>query len=413
MKLLLSLVLVLAIPSALDAADAVPLAGKWRFDLDQADSGIADQWFDRSLAHEILLPGSLPERGVGDDVTVDTSWMGGIVDRSFFDSPAYAKDREPGHVRIPFWLQPDKYYAGVVWFQRDVTVLSDWRDRRVTLFLERPHWETRVWIDGRLVGTNNSLATPHDYDLGPIEPGRHTLTIRVDNRGVIDIGENSHCISDHTQGNWNGIVGGIELRSTPRLWIDDLQVYPHPAAKSITVKGVLGNSSGRAGAGAIRLTVLAKGKTVADKTLEIQTADGTHFEAEIPLGAHAETWDEFHPALYTLRASFADASRSVTFGLREIATDGTQFVINGRKTFIRGTLECCIFPKTGHPPTEVGEWKRILRIARAHGLNLLRFHSYCPPEAAFIAGDELGFYFQVETCWANQSITIGDGKPVD
>jgi hypothetical protein len=61
----------------------------------------------------------------------------------------------------------------------------------------------------------------------------------------------------------------------------------------------------------------------------------------------------------------------------------------------------------------VASWKRIIRIAKSYGLNLIRFHSYCPPEAAFIAGDELGFYFQVETCWANQSTTIGGGKPVD
>ena len=93
------------------------------------------------------------------------------------------------------------------------------------------------------------------------------------------------------------------------------------------------------------------------------------------------------------------------FGLREISTRGTQFAINGRKTFIRGTLECCIFPKTGHPPTDVDDWKRIIRVAKAYGLNLIRFHSCCPPEAAFEAADELGFYFQVETCWANQSTT--------
>ena len=106
-------------------------------------------------------------------------------------------------------------------------------------------------------------------------------------------------------------------------------------------------------------------------------------------------------------------NRAATFGLREISTEGTQFVSTARKIFFRGTLECCIFPLTGHPPTDVESWKRIIRIAKAHGLNLLRFHSYCPPEAAFVAADELGFYYQVETCWANQSTTIGDGKPVD
>ena len=94
--------------------------------------------------------------------------------------------------------------------------------------------------------------------------------------------------------------------------------------------------------------------------------------------------------------------------------DGTQFTINGRPTFLRGTFECCIFPKTGHPPTDIESWRRIIRVAKAHGLNNLRFHSWCPPEAAFDAADELGMYLHVECAsWANASTTLGDGKPVD
>ena len=130
----------------------------------------------------------------------------------------------------------------------------------------------------------------------------------------------------------------------------------------------------------------------------------------------AESWDEFHPALQHLTVTLKspeEDSRTVTFGLRDISTDGTQFTINGRKTFFRGTLECCVFPDTGHPPTDLKDWEKLLRVAKSYGLNLIRFHSYCPPEAAFEAADELGMYFQIETCWANQSTTIGDGKPVD
>ncbi|MCX7827100.1 MAG: glycoside hydrolase, partial [Verrucomicrobiae bacterium] len=77
-------------------------------------------------------------------------------------------------------------------------------------------------------------------------------------------------------------------------------------------------------------------------------------------------------------------------------------------------LECCIFPRTGYPPTDLESWKRIIRVCQAHGLNHMRFHSWCPPEAAFVAADELGFYLHVEaSSWANQSTTLGDGKPVD
>jgi hypothetical protein len=398
------------------------LAGSWRFALDRHDAGVGERWFDKLLPGAVRLPGALPAQGIGEDVTVDTKWTGGIVDRSFFTAPEFEKYRQPGQVKVPFWLQPEKYYVGAAWYQRDVEVPQDWAGKRIVLTLERPHWETRVWVDDRLVGTNNALATPHDHDLGTgLAPGRHRLTIRVDNRLVVDVGENSHSVSDHTQGNWNGLVGRIEWSATPPVWIDDLQVYPRVATKSVTVKGTIGNASGQPGSAKVELRVEGRAtgvrRTLPFKRLEVAwDTRGGRFEAEYPLGPDAQTWDEFSPALYRLRASLGGGQhvREVDFGLREFSTQGTQFVINGRKTLIRGTLECAIFPKTGHPPTDVDAWTRLLRAAQAHGLNNLRFHSWCPPQAAFAAADELGVYLHVEaSSWANQSTTLGDGKPVD
>jgi hypothetical protein len=390
------------------SAESFSLAGNWRFELDRADVGIGENWFERALPDKIHLPGSLPAQGIGDDISTNTPWMGDVKQSPWYSAPEYAKYRQPGNVKVPFWLQPDKYYSGVAWYQRDFDVPNSWNGKRVVLSLERPHWETRVWLDGKLVGTNDSLSTPHEYDFGLLAPGKHTLTIRVDNRMIVNIGDNSHAITDHTQGNWNGIVGKIDLHATPPVWLDDVQVYPNIQSKSAIVKVHIGNDGGNTGSGELSI-----GKQIVPATW---TPQGGDVSVNVALGPDPKLWDEFHPALQHLTVTLQTPnrdSREVTFGLRQISTDGTQFVINGRKTFIRGTLECCVFPKTGHPPTDVKDWERIIRVAKSFGLNLFRFHSYCPPEAAFEAADKLGFYCQVETCWANQSTTIGDGKPVD
>ena len=408
MKQLLIAILLISIFGCAAADNAISLDGQWRFQLDRADAGIAGRWFEHALTDKIKLPGSLTAQGVGDDITADTPWVGGVKQSPWFTAPEYAAYRQPGNVKVPFWLQPEKYYAGAAWCQRDIEIPKNWNGQHVVLSLERPHWETRVWLDDKLIGTNDSLSTPHEYDIGQVAPGKHTLTIRVDNRVIIDIGENSHAISDHTQGNWNGVVGKIELRATPPVWLDNVQIFPNVAIKSALVKIHIGNEAGAAGHGQ-----LSVGKQTTPVSWD---ASGGEASVEVALGGDAQLWDEFHPALQHLKIileSPARDEREITFGLRDIATDGTQFTINGRKTFIRGTLECCVFPKTGHPPTDIDDWKRVIRVAKSCGLNLLRFHSYCPPEAAFAAADELGFYFQIETCWANQSITIGDGKPVD
>lgn len=404
------------------------LAGRWRFALDPRDVGITERWFERELPGRIRLPGSLPAQGIGFEVTTETPWIGSIVDRSWFTEPEFEKYRKPGQVKVPFWLQPEKYYTGPAWYQRDVIVPEAWAGQRIVLRLERAHWETRVWVDGRLVGTNLSLSTPHEYDLGSLAPGRHRLTIRVDNRLVIDVGHNSHSVSDHTQGAWNGIVGRLELEPRPPVWLEDVQVFPQVADRSVRVRASLGNATGGAVEG--ELVVRVEPGPGVTQPLAVEpvgrpfsfSASENTIELEVRLGETAQLWDEFCPALYRLEAQVRGRAgpqpfqhrRTVTFGLREIATRGTQFVLNGRPIFIRGTLECSVFPRTGHPPVDVASWKRVIRTAKAYGLNTLRFHSHCPPEAAFVAADQLGMYLHVECgSWPNGSTTLGDGKPVD
>ena len=419
----LACVILTSVSSLVGAAETLDLAGAWRFRIDRDDRGLADHWQEAALAGQdaVTLPGAMQSQGYGDPVTVKTPWTGEIVDRSWFTGPEYEAYRRPGNVKVPFWLQPDRYYVGAAWYQREVEIPAAWQGRRVMLSLERPHIETRAWLDDRELGTSNSLSTPHEYDLGTaVAPGRHRLTIRVDNRLNVDVGINSHSVTDHTQGNWNGIVGRIALAAGPPVWVADLQVFPHYARRSATVRGRIGNATGRAGRGVLELSVAYPEKVavLVPQLSEVSWSErGGTFTEQIQLDAAAPLWDEFHPALYRVTVTLggdAAGSRSMSFGLREIRTEGTQFFINGRKRFIRGTLECAIFPLTGFPPTDVPSWKRIIGIAKDHGLNLFRFHSWCPPEAAFQAADELGFYFHVECAsWANTSTSLGEGKPID
>jgi hypothetical protein len=132
------------------------------------------------------------------------------------------------------------------------------------------------------------------------------------------------------------------------------------------------------------------------------TASGPEQKVEltVELGKQTRTWDEFDPFLsqleLTLTAGQWKDSVRQECGVRDIGTRNRQFVLNGRPTFLRGTLECNIFPLTGYPPTGLTDWERLFRIARSYGLNHIRFHSACPPEAAFVAADRAGFLLHIE-----------------
>ncbi|HWS89638.1 MAG TPA: discoidin domain-containing protein [Pyrinomonadaceae bacterium] len=388
------------------AGASVQLAGVWRFALDPSDAGVRERWFGRDLPETIKLPGVLQAQGYGDEISTRTPWVLSLYDRFWFLREEYKAYTRPGAVKVPFLSQPPRHYVGVAWYQRDIEVPRDWGGRRVVLFMERPRWESTVWVDDRAVGSNRSLVAPHEFDLGQLEPGRHRLTVRVDSSMLLPYRPDAHSVSDSLGGSWNGIVGRIELNSTGRVWIDDARVFPNVSKRAALLKVRVGNATERAGRG----TLSAGGVSVPVEWDE----KGGAAQLEVPLGAKAKTWDEFGPALQKLtlrlQGEGVEESRELSFGLVEFETEGSDFVVNGRKTYLRGNHHGGDFPLTGYPPTDVEYWRRVLRINKEWGINHVRFHSFCPPEAAFTAADELGVYLQPEPGMWNE---ISPGTPME
>jgi hypothetical protein len=423
MRYLFSLSLILLFSHQSDFEARINLSGTWSYQLDREDIGESERWFAREFDRGLALPGSLASNGIGDDISLNTPWTGGIRNKNWPEQPAYAPFHDPDNVRFPFWLQPVRKYYGAAWFQKKLVIPENWKDKTIHLHLERCHWETTVWVNEQKVGMENSLGTPHRYDLSAsLSPGPHTLTIRVDNRVKdIDPGENSHSISDHTQSNWNGIVGKMFLEAKEQIHFEEVAVFPEAAQKKIRVKTRIHSQASKTIQAALQMQAISTDQKhqapVYEKKIRIKPGENV-LDLIYELGSEALFWDEFQPHLYqldlTLTGKKFRARKQALFGLRDFKVEGSQFAINGRPVFLRGTLECAIFPQTGFPATDVEEWSRIFRVIKSHGLNHMRFHSWCPPEAAFMAADEAGIYLQVEcSSWANQSTTLGDGKPID
>ncbi|MCM5664063.1 sugar-binding domain-containing protein [Galbibacter mesophilus] len=399
----------------------IDLSGKWSFQIDSLDKGMEEKWFSMDLNDSISLPGSMAENGKGNDISLQTHWTGNMWNDSlWYKSPEMAKYRKPNNLKVSFWLQPDKTYKGAAWYQKKITIPEEWQDKHITLSLERAHWETTLWVDDKKVGMQNTLGTPHIYTVSePLTTGEHTLTLRIDNRiKEINVGEDAHSISDNTQTNWNGVVGEIKLEATAKIHLEKIKVIPDINGKQVTVTGKINNPSEKTGAAKLLITAKGMGNLtdkISSLKEKVQFEKGINdFSLVYPMGDDPALWDEFNTNLYqmelVLETEAGTDVKKVEFGMREFKAEGTQFTINGRPVFLRGTLECAIFPLTGYVPTDVGSWQKIMKTIKNHGLNHMRFHSYCPPEAAFKAADASGVYLQVEaSAWAK----IGDGKPID
>ena len=210
-----SILFALALSLTIDAQQTIDLSGTWKFRSEREQG-------------TVVLPGSMLTNGKGDPVSVHTQWTGSLYDSSFYFNPYMEKYRHEGQMKFPFFLTPERHYVGYAWYERTVVVPKAWKKRRVVLFLERPHIETTVSVNGREVGHQTSLSVPHQYDVTPyLKFGKENrIVIQVYN-GIenVCVGQDSHSVTDQTQGNWNGIVGRIELQSAPMIWRK--RVIPH------------------------------------------------------------------------------------------------------------------------------------------------------------------------------------------
>lgn len=295
-------------------------------------------------------------------------------------------------------------FYGKVIYEKDIIIPDNWKGKRMVLFMERTKPST-LWVDGDSIGSLGHIYAPHTYLLPELAEGKHTIKIRIDNseHSVPKEIQGSHAWTDGTQTNWNGILGDFHIEATPDTYIKDVQAYPSVKERKTAVILHINSSSKQKGTIKIESSSWNSAQThtipAIKEKVELNEGDN-RIEMTLDMGEEMLTWSEFHPALYRLNASLSTKdgkdNQIIQFGMRDFATEGTQFTINGFKTFLRGKHDACVFPLTGYAPMDVESWRRIFRIAKYYGINYYRCHSYTPPKAAFEAADIEGIYFQAE-----------------
>ncbi len=291
------------------------------------------------------------------------------------------------NTEIEYGCLTDEYkFEGFAWFKRSIEVTPDMEGKNLTLFIERTR-KTTVFMDGRERGSFNSLCGPHRYNFSGLSVGTHELIIRVDNTDYPTGG--GHMTSRDTQTNWNGICGRIELQAYD-AYPEAVTILPDVNNKTVTVRAeIVGAELGKAYLKVYDgVDIFGEGYAQFEKD--------SVMECTIPLKGFVPLWDEFEPHLLSLDINIGGDTRTLRFGMREIRGEGRKLLINGRESFFRGKHDGMVFPKTGYAPADTESWLRVLKTAKSYGINHYRFHTCCPPEAAFEAADILGVYMQPE-----------------
>lgn len=370
----------------------IDLSGNWLYKTDYDDLGIQKEYYkDTFKLGGFMLPGSACENGIG-------------------KKQEYYNELTKEAVRAP----REKYeYIAPLWLQREIDVPKEFEGKYIRLFLERVNIASELWIDSVKIGRQIiELSAPHIYNLtGKLTAGKHIMTLRIDNRNLLNLDTMASGYSVDTQGYWNGIIGRIELRAENIFHIENIQVYPDDSGINVKVTETSDVYSPFVHKDAfIEISAITpNGSELKKERFDIKLYNSKQVDCFRYDIEDIDFWNEFNPALYTLIVRYCGEGfsdeKSVRFGMRSIKTENKKILLNNNHIALRGTIDCAIYPLTGYPPTEIEIWRKNFKTVKSYGLNHVRFHAWCPPEAAFCAADELGLYISVEMpMWLNRDV---------
>lgn len=346
---------------------------------------------------EVILPGTLDTNGIG----------------------------MPDEERLATRLTRLHRYEGKVRYARKLRMPELAGQGRLFLRIERTR-ELTMEIDGciQTAFDKGTLSTPWLFEVTEYAGRSVEIVLTVDNayteypRGSI-IGASA--ATDETQTNWNGVLGDFSIYETENLILKDLRIYPTDTGLEIFAEtdGMALDEIGKSGVYICLESEVLEEETVLP--LEEVTEDGKKIRIRnIPISRLCRLWDEDEGNLYSLCIKIKEgrkkdarilAERIENFGIRYFAVDdGLRLTLNGRRFFLRGEANCCVFPETGHPPMTEKEWETVLSKYASYGVNCLRFHSWCPPDAAFRAADKMGMMMQPELSQWNFKDAFGNEK---
>lgn len=340
------------------------------------------------LEYDMNLPGTLDENHIGFQDESSNKWHPDVT---------LGNKKEFGGDNVIATRFTRKYtYEGKAYISRRITYLPP-KGKRIFLEVERARC-LKLYIDDKEVPEfiESSMSTPHIFEVTGYFTGDNQVTFLSDNsyEGLPhDQILYSSAATDETQTNWNGLLGFIQLREEAPVFISNIRVYPKKENLLVQVE----MEAASAYQGQLRITSEA---IVKSESCEILLEKGRNIVEinSLSLKSNIAFWEEEEGNLYEITAQIIEAdSKTVSFGVRYFTDNGNgKFSINGRTLFLRSEANCAEFPETGYAPMTESEWITILKKYRSYGVNCMRFHSHCPPEAAFYAADKLGMFMQPE-----------------
>ena len=292
-----------------------------------------------------------------------------------------------------------KYYEGTVWYARHFDA-DPKPDCREFLCFGAVSYRCRVYLNGREICSHEGGFTPFEADVtDALRKGDNFLVVEVNNRRTKD------AIPALAFDWWNygGITRDVMLVTVPDNYVEDYFIRLDKKNHD-TVNVDVRMSQPEAGV-KVSVEIPALGKTVSGTT----DARG-NFSTSLR-SKKLRLWAPDAPVLYDVNIAGGDDSVSERIGFRDIRTDGTRILINGKPQFMR----CISFheeiPQRMGRACSKADAVTLLSEARDLGVNMIRLAHYPQNEYIVRLAEEMGIaLWQEIPIWQGIDFTDNDTR---
>lgn len=316
-----------------------------------------------------------------------------------------------GKILVPFAVESSlsgvqKRLGGEneLWYQREFTVPSNWKNNRVLLHFGAVDWKADVWVNDIKVGQHTGGYTPFSFDVTPaLKSGANKLVVKVwdgTDQGYQPRGKQVN----NPHGIWYTPVSGIWqtvwLEPVPEKYIENMKITPDIDKNTITVE-------------------VSTNQASASDKIEVKVMDGSRVVAvgqsinnqpvEVSMPANPRLWSPDDPFLYNLEVTVLDDKVKSYAAMRKYSTKRddkgiVRLQLNNKDLFQFGPLDQGWWPDGLYTaPTDEALKYDVVK-TKDFGFNMIRKHVKVEPARWYMHCDQLGMIV-----W--QDMPSGDRSP--
>src|SRR5699024_8671054 len=345
------------------------LNGSWGFMFDDFDQGLIQKWYikDKQFTEEIEVP------------FVYQTKLSGI-------------DKQENHE--------------IVWYQKKFEIPEDFNQEKILLHFGAVDFETKVFVNGLMVGEHVGGETPFTFDITPyLEESEQVITVRVFDpryderipRGKQTWEEKPHSI---WYTNTTGIWQTVWLENVPSSYIKNVFFTPDIDDGSVQVRVNLVDPKSNQH---LKYHIKFKNEVVASGKWDIHSPFN---EVKIQLNQQNIYRSSFHnngwnwspedPNLFDVVLELNDGDKKIDeirsyFGMRKVHIEKGMVYLNNKPYYQKLVLDQGYWPESLMTAPSDEALKLDIELAKEMGFNCCRRHQKVEDPRFLYWADKLGF----------------------